>query len=79
MVKLEQIKRDGDYITCTAFLEDCKEPVQLVYSVQNDAVQYEALPSGYEYCVSHIGHIRSALQRMVKEGKIEPQKAIMWY
>lgn len=79
MVKLEQIKRDGYDITCAVFVEDCKEPVQLTYSILDETVQHDPLPEGYEYCTSHIGHAQRALERMVKEGYIEPRTTVMWY
>ena len=79
MVKLEQIKKDGDHITCSVFFEDCNEPVRLVYSISDDIVQYEPLPEGYEYCVIHINHVRHALRSMAEDGRIEPKKTIMGY
>lgn len=29
MVKLEQIKREGDVISCIAFVEDCEIPIKI--------------------------------------------------
>lgn len=79
MVKLKQVEKDGDAITCVALVEDCAEPIRVVMNVADGTFQHSPLPKGYEYCASHIGHARRALERMVKDGKIVSETTVMWY
>ena len=79
MVKLKQIEKNGDQITCIAFVEDCKEPIEIIFHIPDGSVQNSPLPAGYEWCRSHIYHAQSALEKMAKEGEFPENWNIMWY
>lgn len=78
MVKLEQIKKIDDLITCTAFVEDCKEPVEIVFRISDGSIQSSPLPKGYEWCRGHIQYSRFVFEKMVQEGKYPEKRTIMW-
>jgi len=78
MVKLRQIKRNGDSITCNAFVEDCAEPVKLIFNILDGSIQNSPLPKGYEWCTAHIRHAGAHLEQMAKAAEIPEQRNIMW-
>ena len=63
---------------CSAFVEDCPEPVPIVFSIPDGTVQHGPLPKNYEWCVTHIQHARKHLEQMAKDGNIPEQRNIMW-
>ena len=79
MVKLKQISRGGKYITCTAYIEDCKEPVELTFHTPDELMQNTPLPQGYEWCTSHLLHAKKALKELSQKELPETQITIMWY
>lgn len=80
MIRLKNIKREGNEITCDAYVEDCAQAIPFVYHIdteENDPVVY---PEGYEDCTSHIGHARWFFQETLEKGEELPQqRTIMWY
>lgn len=78
MVKLEQVKREGDVISCIAFVEDCEIPVKITLNTAGEMTADE-LPEGYDWCDSHLAHAERALSEMLETGKVEPRSTIMWY
>ena len=79
MVKLKDIERNDESITCVAFVEDCEEPINIEFSTENETIHSSPLPEGYEWCTSHIAHVRRALKRMVDENSFVSHTTIMWY
>ena len=54
MIKLKQIEKNDNVITCYAYFEDCTKPVKLSLCVDSGKFQNYKLPTGYEWCESHI-------------------------
>ncbi len=79
MVKLEQISREGESITCTAYVEDCKEPVRLEFHIPDGEMQNTPLPSGYEWCRAHLSHAKKALGEIARKETPETRRTVMWY
>lgn len=79
MVRLKKINKNGNMITCVAYVEDCKEGIRLEYNITDQTLSAEPLPKGYEYCTSHIAHARRHLEKMAETGEIPPERLIMWY
>ena len=79
MVRLKQVEKNGDIIVCTAYVEDCKEGIQVEYNIKEHTILSDPLPKGYEYCTSHIRYIRNALSDAAESGEIPPEGLIMWY
>lgn len=78
MVKLKRIKKAGDIITCDAFVEDCSEPVKLIFNILEGSIQSSPMPKDYEWCTAHIRHAKMHLEQMAKDGQIPEQRNIMW-
>ena len=77
MVKLENIQRDNDRITCDAYPEDSKIPVRMEVSISTGEVRRSEFPKGYEYCTMHI---RQAKWFLLKNADHLPDSdLIMWY
>ena len=54
MIRLRNITRNENTITCTAFLEDCKEGLELTLDLATQEFQPFEYPKGYECCRHHI-------------------------
>lgn len=79
MVRITGISHIGDRISCVVFVEDCKEPIHATLSVADGSMENDVLPSGYEWCVSHLHHAQNALMKMMQQGEFPESKTIMWY
>lgn len=79
MVKLENISRTGDVITCDAFVEDCKEAIQLTFNVTDNVLKAGTLPEGYEWCTAHLRMAKYALEEISESNSAEKRRTIMWY
>ena len=49
MIKLKKIRRANDEIRCEAYVEDCSQPVPLVFLLKNKDFKKYNLPKGYEW------------------------------
>ena len=78
MVKLENIRKNNDVITCVAYLEDCRKPMELRYSSSTDDFDHFEFPEGYDWCEMHIRMIRSFF-RTLKGSDYTQERMIMWY
>lgn len=79
MVKLENISRKGNTITCDVFVEDCKEAVSLVLHTTDGAIEAGTLPEGYEWCGTHLWKAKNALKEIAETNLDEKRRTIMWY
>lgn len=79
MVKLKQIKKLNETVTCIAFVEDCTEPVEITFHIPDRNMQTSPLPPGYEWCRSHIRHSQTALEKMAEKDEFPENWNIMWY
>ena len=79
MIRLTQIKKDKNNISCLALVEDCTIPFKLIYDIMSEEFQPYELPKSYEYCKSHIAHARRELERISKEEILPQERLIMWY
>lgn len=80
MVVLKNIKANNrNQITCKAFVEDCKTPIDAAYDTQMGTLNYNSLPVGYEWCMSHMAKAQEAISEMVRLGEVSTQKTVMWY
>ncbi len=79
MIKLKRIEKNDNVITCYAYFEDCTKPVKLSLCVDSGKFQNYKLPTGYEWCESHIQQAKKSLLKMVEDNNIEREKIIMWY
>lgn len=79
MIKLEHINTTNDLISCTAFVEDCTEPIQISVNKISQEMVSSPLPENYEWCRTHLIYAKRALLAMIENGEIETSTMIMWY
>ena len=77
MIKLKNIVKNNNKIKCDIYPEDSKIAGWLIVDTNSERTEYE-LPSGYEWCKSHITHARKALIQMNASQKLPKEKLIMW-
>ena len=80
MVRLENIRINGNIAECDLYPEDSKIPGTLKVNIKTEETEY-SLPDGYEYCKSHAAHAKWWLIKNTTDPKKElPEKTtIMWY
>ncbi len=79
MIKLKKIRRANDEIRCEAYVEDCSQPVPLVFDIKNKDFKKYNLPKGYEWCESHIHHAKRYFASVLDKDEIPSERTIMWY
>ena len=79
MIKLTNIKKSDTFIYCTALVEDCKETFELSYDIENDNFEKFVLPTGYEWCKTHIAQAKRFLKSISPKEDYPSEKLIMWY
>ena len=79
MLELEKIERGKDYISCTAFVEGCKQGIRVSINKDGDLKEEVALPEGYEWCKNHISRAIRFLTSLWSEEQVPKRKTIMWY
>ena len=75
MIKLKNIQKKVDCVTCDAYLEDCETAAPLKLNTKSGVLADYHLPDGYEWCKSHIGHAKNFLL----SSKLPKETVIMWY
>lgn len=78
MIKLENINRKGNTITCDAFVEDCEEVIPLTFNVADGSMKSGALPKGYEWCTAHLRMAKRTLKKIAETNSDEKRRTIMW-
>ncbi len=79
MIKLTKIKKLNKSIHCVALVEDCKETFELSYDIENDNFEKFVLPTGYEWCKTHIAQAKRFLKSISPKEDYPSEKLIMWY
>lgn len=79
MIRLTNIQKNNDYISCLAFVEDSKESFQLIYNIKNEDFDSYLLPKGYEWCKSHIAHAKRFMETILNKNEYPHEELIMWY
>lgn len=80
MIRLKNIKKNDNVVICDAYVEDCKQAVQIIYHVDAAEIEPVVYPQGYEDCKTHFGMARHFFKRTLEKGEELPQqRTIMWY
>ncbi|MBQ2823353.1 MAG: hypothetical protein IJF18_02110 [Oscillospiraceae bacterium] len=79
MIHLNKIVKEKNNITCIAFVEDCKQGVQLSLNITTQELEEISLPQGYEWCTAHIWHAKQYLISLIGENIVPESRTIMWY
>ncbi len=77
MIKLKNIKKNNDTISCLIYPEDSKEPGNLIINLSTKVEKYN-LPDGYDWCKYHVSHASRALIELAQQKDIPSEKLIMW-
>lgn len=78
MIRLLNIVRDDECITCDFVPEDAETAGEMSVDLKTGEVQY-TVPEGYEWCKSHVSRAIRTLQELACEEKVPQKKTIMWY
>lgn len=79
MIKLNNIVKSDFEIRCSAIVEDCQIPFELIYDIKNDILRKYELPKGYEWCRSHISHALRYFRSVKNKDNLPSQELLMWY
>ena len=76
MIRLENIKRDGQYVICDIYPEGSKEPGKLTVNLTDGTGSY-TLPDEYEWCESHVNHAVHWIRENAEN--LPERQLVMWY
>lgn len=80
MIRLKNIKKNHNKITCTAFLEDCGTPVCLTFDCVKREFEDYRLPEEFTGRRIYIAMARRYFERVLQGTvKMQEEKLIMWY
>lgn len=80
MVKLKEITKNNNSVTCLAFFEGCKEGVKLTYDVKTQNFRAFSFPKSFDYCTTHVAMARRYIEKVLKDKSDFPkERLIMWY
>ncbi len=79
MITLKNITNKNGFISCEAYIEDCSTRLPLVLDISKREFEDFLLPTGYEWCQSHIAHAKFKLLKMLEENNLSKECTIMWY
>ena len=78
MVKLKNIERKNDILSCLVFFEDCKEPVLISLNEKTGVLSEFVMPKGYEWCEYHIRYAEKYLNELVGKPIDRTSHSTMW-
>lgn len=79
MIKLMEIKKNDNAVTCNAFIEDCNVAIPIVYDLNSRELSHGDIPEGYTWCSNHMKHARVRLEAMIREKTFPETVTVMWY
>ena len=79
MVRLNNIKKNGNIIQCDIFPEDSNIPGYIVVNINTETVREYELPKGYEWCNNHMNHAMRTLIEISNEKELPKERLVMWY
>lgn len=79
MIRVENIKRENNIITCTALIEDCQEELPLVFDVVKRDFKPFVFPKGYETCSMHIAYVRRFFDKSLEMEECLPEKKFFYW
>ena len=79
MIRLEEIKRTGEAISCRAYVENCATPFGIAVDQTGAVIGCIHLPENYEYCTAHVAQAVRYLKTLWTADTIPEKQTIMWY
>lgn len=79
MVELRSIEKCEDQISCEVFVEDCIEPISLLYDIKDDIFSDYELPADYSWCKAHMGYAKCFISKLKDTTEIPKEKKIIWF
>ena len=77
MVKLKNIKKSNNTITCDFWPEDSELPGTLTVNLVTQKIESCEFPSEYEWCENHAQH--SARYLLNTSDNLPKEKTLFWY
>mgnify|MGYP000845313669 FL=1 len=78
MVKLKNIAKNNNVISCDIFPEDSVTAGYVSVDINTEEMQFD-LPKGYEWCVAHAHHAKRCLLKLSSESPLPNEQVVMWY
>lgn len=78
MIALKNIRMSNNIIECDIIPEDSKEIGHIEVQIDTKDIKNFSLPKGYEWCLNHIEHAKTALLEMAKNNDTQKEKLVMW-
>lgn len=81
MVKIKNIRINGNLVNCEIYPEDSNENGYMVVNIAIGEIVEFNLPSGYEWCINHLHRAKRFIIEQFAEIRDVPikEKTIMWY
>lgn len=67
MIKLENIKINGNVVECDIYPEDSKTGGHIAVDTLNGKIVKCVMPTGYEWCKNHLEHAREYITERLNE------------
>lgn len=79
MIRITEITRNGDSLSCKAFVENSEEAVTITIDPEGELIEEYVLPKDFSWCTEHIAHAIKYLKSLWNEPSVPREKLIMWY
>ncbi|MBQ4544519.1 MAG: hypothetical protein II996_03000 [Oscillospiraceae bacterium] len=79
MIRLKNIRINGNKASCEIFPEGSSESGYIIVDTLSQKVINYSLPEGYEWCDNHISHACAELVKISKTQEPITDKLVMWY
>lgn len=79
MVRLKNLKKNDVIAECDILPEDSIESGHITVDLKTGRLEESSLPSGYEWCKSHVNHAKANLLRLAKQESLPEEYLAMWY
>lgn len=80
MIKLKNIKIDGNVVKCEIYPEDSKESGYIEVDIDKNSIINSNLPTDYKWCKWHLVHVKKYLIEHFAEIQSESikEKILVW-
>ncbi|MCR4744721.1 MAG: hypothetical protein K5894_05765 [Lachnospiraceae bacterium] len=79
MIKLKEIEKKENQITCNAFVEDCNTAIPMKYNISKGVFSDCSLPVDYKWCKMHLIYAKRFVESLALKDNIPRERLIMWY
>lgn len=76
MIILKNIVTYDEFVKCDIYPEDSQEAGFIEINFQNEEIMNFSLPLGYEWCKSHIQHVKNYILK--NKDNLPKEKLLIW-